>query len=224
MLWQNLNSAAGLDRWELISICCQRLDLLPDAARAFAHADTLLATGRWVEARLALHALRAADFALLQGRPDHAWLKLEEARALLPQDDHALWLLYENTSGLIRHQLKEYAEAEQHYQRALDHALRLGVPAELSAVHNNLARSLLASGDTQASLEHCRQAEQQDSLAGGAGHPAVSLRNEALAWLALARAQTSALARRSSLQQATGVLDRADALSDCGQQRPPGSR
>ncbi|MCA9783125.1 MAG: CHAT domain-containing protein [Candidatus Cloacimonetes bacterium] len=181
---QRLDSLAWLDWLELEALARMRNGELE---RAQVLLDSSLSQQGRLEvptARTALTHLRRADLAWEQGLNSQAFLELNQARPLLDDEDDARLLLWENSSGLVRHSVGELPEAIGHFERALEHATALGDHRELSAVNNNLARSLTRMGRPELALEKLLEAGRQDSLAGARLNHVATLRNRAEALLA----------------------------------------
>ena len=203
--WETLEGALPLERADWASVAALRLGALGDARRWMERADSLALAAPPDSARLALHELRRADLAWARGVHGEAAAALEKARRLAPPGDDRLWLLAENTAGLLALDLGETGEAGARLSAALERALRLGDPLETSAVRNNLARLALARGRGLEALELAEAAAADDSLSGSRRRALATLRSRAGARLALA-------AEAAAADSAAGWLDRPETL------------
>ncbi len=209
--WDSLSGSPALDRLELEAVALQRSGDLRAAEGLFEQASQVLEEGSWPARRRALHQLRMGDLRWSQGLAARAFMRLDEARGFLGDEDADLRLLYENSSGLVRMELGELEEAAVHFMRAHELALRLELPVELAAVFNNLGRLALSRGRPQRALERFAEAARLDSLSGDRGRALVTLRNTAEAELSLAQGLRGAAGkrglRRAGELLAGGLLD-----------------
>ena len=133
----------------------------------------LLASPHSPAARPALLA-GAAWFASRQNRLGEAQQWAEQALALLPADDWAIWMLLENTLGNVATLQQETGRAAEHFSRALDGAVHLGDVSRQITYLGNLAMVQTDSAASAANYLHalglCTRAgdeERRSPLIGG---------------------------------------------------------